>query len=51
VVAAGADSYEISAGSPTGNAFNIERRADGTSDFACTNAGTAGCPPSGSWGG
>jgi type IV pilus assembly protein PilA len=49
IVAAAADSYELSAGSPTGNSFHIERRVDGTTDFACTTAGDAGCPSNGSW--
>jgi type IV pilus assembly protein PilA len=49
IVASDADSYEISAGSSTGNAFNIERRLDGTTAFPCSMAGDAGCPPDGSW--
>jgi len=49
IVAANADGYEISSGSSTGNAFNIERRADGTTGFTCTTPSEGGCPPSGSW--
>ena len=47
---AGADSYEISVSSLTGNAFTIHRRADGSSELACTVAATYGCPASGLWG-
>lgn len=50
IVVAGDDEYEISSGSPTGNTFTVERQVNGTTQFPCTTAGTAGCPADGSWG-
>jgi type II secretion system protein G len=39
--------YTVSVASETTNVFSITRNADGTVDYTCTAAGTAGCPGSG----
>lgn len=44
--------YEITVTSPgTGNAFSVERDADGQMTFSCTKTGQGGCSESGTWGG
>ena len=43
------DTYEITAPSASGNAFTIERAADGTTTKTCTKAGVGGCPQNGEW--
>lgn len=51
VVSATADEYAVRVASSTGNAFVVERHADGTTDFTCTAPADAGCPASGIWAG
>jgi len=51
VVSATAAGYTIRVASPTGNAFMVERHANGTTDFPCTAPADAGCPASGTWAG
>ena len=50
VNSATATTYEIQVTSGTGNVFKIARNASGVTTLACTTAGKAGCPTSGSWG-
>jgi type IV pilus assembly protein PilE len=50
VDAASANRYQVTATSPTGNAFHIARDADGTTSLTCDTPGTAGCPAGGGWG-
>ena len=45
----GADNYDITSTSDSGNVFHIVRAANGAVTFPCTTAGKAGCP-SGGWG-
>jgi prepilin-type N-terminal cleavage/methylation domain-containing protein len=49
VPAVGAKTYTVRVRSVTGNDFDITRQNDGSYSLACTNPGTAGCPPSGDW--
>jgi type II secretion system protein G len=49
VPAVAAGSYTVRATSSTGNAFDITRNADGTTDLTCTVTGNGGCPSDGSW--
>jgi len=52
VPAVGAKTYTVRVHSTqTGNDFDITRNANGTTDLTCTTPSTAGCPPSGNWGG
>lgn len=44
--------YEITVTAKgTGNAFTIERDADGSMSFSCSEGGNGGCPDGGNWGG
>ena len=46
------EGYEITVTSPrTGNAFSVERDADGQMSFSCTLTGRGGCSEGGTWGG
>lgn len=49
VVSAAGHTYELSAASASGNAFSIERQADGSSVLSCAAAGSGGCPDTGFW--
>ena len=53
-----ATTYKVTVTSSTGNAFSIQRNANGTTVLSCTPANTDGCPassaataPDGDWGG
>lgn len=44
--------YEIAvAAEDTGNEFTVERNADGSMIFSCSEGGNGGCPDGGNWGG
>ncbi len=45
-----ADSYSIQSTSDSGNTFNVDRAANGSTTNPCTTAGKAGCPTGGDWG-
>ena len=45
----GAERYEISVRSATGNVFSITRVVGGTTSYNCTDEETAGCPSGGNW--
>ena len=44
-----ADTYTVTATSDTGNTFNINRLANGTTTLTCATGGDAGCPNGGVW--
>lgn len=49
VPAVAATSYTVRVTSDTGNVFDINRLADGTSTLTCTTVDSAGCPADGTW--
>jgi type IV pilus assembly protein PilA len=49
VPAVSAGGYTVRVTSDTGNSFDIVRNSDGTTDFPCAAAGSAGCPSDGTW--
>ena len=46
---AAADNYEVQSTSKTGNAFKINKDANGNVVRSCTTGGKFGCPTNGSW--
>jgi len=46
---AATEAYTVRVQSETGNAFEIARNGDGTTDLTCAGAGDAGCPADGTW--
>ncbi len=46
---AATEAYTVRVKSETGNSFEINRNADGTTDLTCAGAGDAGCPADGTW--
>jgi type IV pilus assembly protein PilA len=49
VPAAGASTYTVRVTSATGNWFEIQRAAGGTTSQPCATANKAGCPGDGTW--